>query len=584
MERMKQLFSPLSLTNYSPLNPPMGDLDSGSLNPCLNAYKQAPKGDKCGPLNPPMGDFFLINRLFASITFILCTFSFLLPALSQFNPQNKSITEKFFPDPNISFPTPAFRKTSGFTQYQEMMDWLQETIKPNADKVSLSFIGESQKGKAIPLLVFNLKNGKPKTKVWMQGGLHGDEPAGTEAMLHLIHQLLNEPQMDPLLQDLEIAIVPMANIDGYEKQKRVSANGIDLNRDQTSLKAQESISLKSAFSAFQPAVAIDFHEFRPFRKDFVKMGKAGITTRYDAMFLYSGNLNVPKVLRDFTQQTYVAEAKAVLDNEQLLHHDYLTPQKSGGKVQFNLGSVHSRSSASNFALANCVSVLMEIRGVGIGRTSFKRRVNITYLVAKSYLQTTQTHAKTLEKVLAEAEKSSHPVVVTSERLKRKGNIKVIDLATEKEVELEVTINDALQSSPTLQRQRPQAYLLLPEEKYAAARLKMLGLKLDSLSSEKELEVEAYQLNAMATQEPAEPSGNDVEEDTDKPIPSAFTRIDKRTFPPGTYVIEVKQPRGNLACEVLEPENQNGFVEMKVIVQKGQELPVFRYTKPEKLKP
>jgi len=541
---------------------------------------------KAGLPNPnflPSTFYLLLRRNFLPFT---CYF-LLSPSFAQFNPQTKSITENFFPDPEVEFPTPGFKKTSGFTNYQEMMDWLQETTKPHGDKVVLSFIGESQKGKAIPLLVLTEKNSNlkiPKTKVWMQGGLHGDEPAGTEAMLYLIHQLLNDPEMSKLLADLEIAIVPMANIDGYEKQKRVSANGIDLNRDQTRLKAPESISLKKAFSAFQPAVAIDFHEYRPFRKDYVKMGKAGITSRYDAMFLYSGNLNVPKVLRDFTQNTFVAEAKQVLDNNQLVNHDYLTTQKSGGNVQFNLGSVHSRSSATNFALANCISVLMEIRGVGIGRSSFKRRVQTTYLLAQLYLQSTQTHRAQLEKVLAEAAQSQHAVVVTSERLSRKANIQVIDLASEKEISLEVTINDALQSSPTLQRQRPQAYLLLSKEKEAVQCLRILGVQLDSLHSEKEIEVESYQLGVVQKPEPVEPPSNDVEEESEKPAASAFTRIDKRKFPAGTYIINVQQPRGNLACEVLEPENQNGFVEMKVIVPQGKDLPVFRYIKTEKLNP
>ncbi|WP_367889131.1 M14 family zinc carboxypeptidase [Polaribacter filamentus] len=33
---------------------------------------------------------------------------------------------------------------------------------------------------------------KRKSRVWMQGGLHGDESASTEGMLYLIHQLLND--------------------------------------------------------------------------------------------------------------------------------------------------------------------------------------------------------------------------------------------------------------------------------------------------------------------------------------------------------------------------------------------------------
>lgn len=66
-----------------------------------------------------------------------------LTCFSQFNPQSKSITENFFPEPPLEITTPAFLKSSGFTNYLEMMAWLQNMIQPYQDKVSISFIGES---------------------------------------------------------------------------------------------------------------------------------------------------------------------------------------------------------------------------------------------------------------------------------------------------------------------------------------------------------------------------------------------------------------------------------------------------------
>lgn len=419
----------------------------------------------------------------------------------------------------------------------------------------------------------------------MQGGLHGDEPAGTEALLFLIEKLLTDASMERYVDQLEIAIVPMANIDGYEKQQREAADGMDLNRDQTRLKAKESILLKAAFSAFQPDVALDFHEYRPYRKDFTKMGRAGITSRYDAMFLYSGNLNVPQVLRDFTQKTFVENAKRHLNQNGLTTYDYLTTQKYGSQVHFNLGSVHSRSSATNYALSNCVSTLLEIRGVGIGRSSFKRRVYASYQIAVSYLETCIKENESLKKVLAQAHQAHQPVVAVSERLTRKDSIEVIDLESEKEVRLGVTIHDALQSKPVLQRERPQAYLLSASEKKAASKLKILGINIDSLRSEMEVEVEAYQTNLAAEKEEDLKISRDAEEDTEGQPASAKTRIVKQRFPAGTYVIELSQRCANLACEVLEPENANGFVEMKVIkTAQNQPLPIFRYMKSEKLTP
>ena len=116
-----------------------------------------------------------------------------------------------------------------------------------------------------------------KVKVFFQAGLHGNEPASTEGILYLIDELLNNKKYDYLLDRITLAIIPMANIDGYEKNDRYAANGLDLNRDHTKLIAKESICLKQAFSNFCADVSVDFHEYTPFRKDNDCCGVTGST-------------------------------------------------------------------------------------------------------------------------------------------------------------------------------------------------------------------------------------------------------------------------------------------------------------------
>ena len=113
---------------------------------------------------------------------------FLLPitVFSQLNPQSKKLTNKFFPDPNIEINTPAFNKKKGFTKYDEMMSFLKEHIANHEDEVKLEFVGESQKGKKIPILYFDRVSNNNKVKVFFQAGLHGNEPASNEGILYLI--------------------------------------------------------------------------------------------------------------------------------------------------------------------------------------------------------------------------------------------------------------------------------------------------------------------------------------------------------------------------------------------------------------
>ncbi len=507
--------------------------------------------------------------------FFVASFFF---SLAQPNPQTKKVTEKFFPDLDIEINTPAFKKRKGFTKYTELIAFLDAAVASHSEFIQYSFIGSSQKGKQIPVVTLtNGKSNKNKTKVWLQGGLHGDEPASTEGLLYLIDQLLNNPTERALLDDLLIQVVPMANIDGYEKQNRHAANGLDLNRDQTKLMAPESVLLKKAFSDFNPEVAVDFHEYRPYRRDFARMSDWGVTSAFDVMFLYSGNLNIPFDLRQYTTEAFVNPAKEKMDELHLQHADYASTGDYLGDIHFNLGGSSPRSSASSYALSNCVSSLIEVRGVGIGRTSFKRRVFTTYSVALSYLHSSVKNADKVQELLGRYnEMASDKVVLKSSRPILSGTMKMIDLSTNEYIELECVIHNALQSRATFKRIRPTAYLLLPSETAAAEKLKTLGVAVHELTEEKSIEVEAYTISKYKRESYAYEGIHPQEVET-------IIESQKVLFPKGSYVVLLNQERSNLAVSVLEPEVSSGFVHFEVIkAALGQELPVYRYTKAEEL--
>ena len=180
----------------------------------------------------------------------------------------KKITDQFFPDLDIHVPTPALSKKKGFTNYKELLFFLDELKNKNPSLFNYKFIGKSQKGKEIPM-VFIGDSSKKNIKICYMAGLHGNEPASTECILLLMHNLLNEDSLSGLLKHINLAIIPMANIDGYEKQSRYAANGQDLNRDQTKLTNPEMNAIKKAINNFSPEVMVDFHEYKPYRVDFV---------------------------------------------------------------------------------------------------------------------------------------------------------------------------------------------------------------------------------------------------------------------------------------------------------------------------
>lgn len=496
--------------------------------------------------------------------------------VQDFSPQSKEITQKFFPELEIDIQTPAFKKSKGFTTHAEMMTFLKTLQQQHPSIMRIEFIGESQKGKAIPMVVLNRNSAVKKLRVWFQGGLHGDEMASSEGMLYVLDRLLNDSAYQYLLNKLEIAIVPMANIDGYEKEDRYAANGLDLNRDQTKLMILESVYLKQAFSDFNPAVAVDFHEFRPYRKEYTQLSTFGITARPDVMFMSSGNLNVPEKLRNYTNERFVNNAKVALTKAGLVHREYLTSEKEQGDIHFNQGSNNARSSATSYALANTVASLIEVRGVNIGRTSFKRRIFTTFLIGISYLTSAYENTEEVIQILQAPQTPNPLAVVTSRKAISKEPLTVIDLETNKEIEIEVEIHNASLSTPVLTRKRPSAYLLDSSLTYLVEKLRVLGVHTETLPSDKPLEVETYTINTFERM-PVRNEGV-FQQKTNAQVATQTITLTK-----GTFVIYMNQENANLVIELLEPEAPNSFVSFGVLpTQKNAVLPIYRYMKDEKL--
>lgn len=489
---------------------------------------------------------------------------------AQFNPQTKTITETFFPDSEeVLNTTPALQKKKGFTNYNELVAFLNKMENEHSNIVKLDSIGVSQKGKIIPLLRISIPNKEDKIKVWIQAGIHGDEPASTEATLYLIERLLNDPSHKDLINHIDLAIVPMANIDGYLKNNRYAANSLDLNRDQTKLMSPENQALKRAFSIFNPHVALDFHEYRPYRRDFVNLSDFGVTNKFDVMFLNSSNLNIPENLRELTKTLFVDNAAKSLDTFNYKHHPYISTVKTKGEIRINQGSISSRSFATNTALTNTISSLIEVRGVGLKKTSFKRRVHSGFLVALSYIKTAQEHRTLIKKEIEKAITQKNDIVVTSERGIYNNNISFIDLNTNKYVDVSLTIQDAAKSTPNLVRKRPLAYIIESNQDNLINKLTLHGIEVTYLEQETNLTVEAYQIKDYSV------AAFKYEQ---MKLQSVNVEIKESSlkFPKGTAIVYMNQQRANLAAEILEPEAPNSFVSFGVLKAKqGDILPIYR---------
>ncbi|MDF9831396.1 M14 family zinc carboxypeptidase [Parabacteroides sp. PF5-6] len=490
-------------------------------------------------------------------------------------PQSEEISRKFYPEPQLqSYHTPTLRKhfTEGLASTVEIAEYLQALAGKYPD-ASFSSIGRTEQGREIPIFYLGKGNDKRKVKVWIQAGLHGNEPAGPEAVCMLADYLLNSEEGRLLLNHLEIALLPIANVDGYAIQSRVSGSGLDLNRDQTKLADPVSVLLKEAFMAWNPEVALDIHEYRPWKPEYHRITGREAGVYEDILFLPTGHLNVAPGIRNFSLHVLQERAGQALAAKGYSYGYYYTVNQRGEQLSLSKGARSPQSSSTNYALSNALSMFLEIRGIGLGQTSFARRVDIGYTVACNLLQTCVEEKKSLKKVITQAIKETRQgksnVHVSFRSKETTESVRFVDATLADTFSIALPFADATACEPLFVRQRPKAYLLLDTCFNAVRILQTLGVHVERIDKEKVWDVEEYVVTEHVK--------NPVEWEKIHVVRcTAETRSNKRLIPAGSYLVPLNQKNANYAVTLLEPESTNGFVSFGVIaVGADKAIPVCR---------
>ncbi|MBQ0129224.1 MAG: M14 family metallopeptidase [bacterium] len=165
--------------------------------------------------------------------------------------------------------------------YEGTIDYAQKLAKC-FKQVNYEVIGKSGAGRDIPMLIVD-ENGytKPekihkqgKAIVWVESCIHPGEPNGKDAMFMMIRDMLVNGTNANLLKNISIVFLPVVSPDGLAnfspynrinqngpKQMgwRVTAQGLNLNRDFTKLDSPELRALVNIFNQWQPDIFFDTH-------------------------------------------------------------------------------------------------------------------------------------------------------------------------------------------------------------------------------------------------------------------------------------------------------------------------------------
>ncbi|WDT80664.1 MAG: M14 family metallocarboxypeptidase [Candidatus Manganitrophus sp.] len=109
-----------------------------------------------------------------------------------------------------------------------------------------------------PFWMVSTPEGRGKKKICLSGGIHGDEPAGVEAILAVIEMIRNRPA---LLGRFQFILFPCINPFGYEHHTRENRSRIDLNRQYVRKRpAAEIRFVKKVIDGKRFDLDVEFHE------------------------------------------------------------------------------------------------------------------------------------------------------------------------------------------------------------------------------------------------------------------------------------------------------------------------------------
>jgi hypothetical protein len=482
-----------------------------------------------------------------------------------------------FPDPPQRYETPGLRDGNRATTQAELQQTLRALVTltpaPRAPTVRLLALGASQRGTALEALLFTraesgdasalVAGGRPT--VLLIGQQHGDEPAGAEALLVVARELA-QGDLAPLLDRINVIVLPRANPDGAEAGQRGSAGGIDINRDHLLLRTPEAQAIAQLARNWRPAVVVDAHEYTVGGR-FVQ--KYGALQRYDALLQYATTANLPEFVTRASEEWFRRPLLERLRAQQLSAEWYYTTSVDPNDRRISMGGVQPDTGRNVHGLKNAVSLLIETRGVGIGTLHLQRRVHTHVTAARSVLASAAARAADLVKLrqFVDAEVAAKAcqgqAVVAAAATPGEYRLTMIDPQTGADRFVTVDWDSALVLQPRVLRPRPCGYWLAAEAGDAVQRLRALGLQVQQVTETVRVQGDAFREVARTAQARQDVRGTIV--DAVQPVAVQVELVDALIdMPAGSYYVPLTQPLANLAIAALEPDTQNSYVANRIV--------------------
>jgi hypothetical protein len=432
------------------------------------------------------------------------------------------------------------------TSHDELMAFLHEVQALATDRMLIRHLTTTGEGRALPLVLLGAPpaespataffSGRPT--VFITGNVHGNERAGREGTLQLIRELALGAA-SPLLDRVNVLIVPTLNPDGAENRTRTNTLGYDMNRDFIVTEAPEIRAIvEQILMQWWPDVYVDVHN--------------GGAYPYHLTYQATLHPGADSALVAFARGPMYQAVHRHLASRDMSLYWYSGPRldQETGEWSWYTTPPWARKQHSYGGLQNMVTLLYEIPG----RWSLREQadnaregmIGLIGFIADNAADVRNTVTAARHRAIT----GTAPVVITVEE-SAYPEPEQFQVMEEGQPRLVTGTNRTLFVA-TETRTRPWAYAFDGNLHHIAGLLRRHNIAVERLAVDAPASVEKYRLDQIEWA--SAPYQNHLNASA-----TVETVTDTMTLPAGTYVVRMSQPASRLVAELLEPDTDDSVL-------------------------
>ncbi len=476
-----------------------------------------------------------------------------------------------------------FSYTATYTdvlEYFSMLMWKSENVHTFN-------MFNSDLGRTSPVLVMsNPRITSPKeakasgkTVVYLQGGIHPAECEGKEALFMVIRDILFGDKKY-LLDELIILVNPNFNVDGNETRvvnnayplltgTRRNAAGYDVNRDGIKLQTLNMQgAYKNVLNRWDPTLIFDTHRMGGTRHGYaIAQAGSNVVTAHSGPRDYVTYKLFPAIVEEARKTGKIEVGMHCGLNEGWPPTEFTHDN--------SIWSTEAKFMVNAYGLRNRMAILVETPG----GESFEKAIYSQYAYTNALLEVCYKNGKEMQAICKQAEDdvvstikakaesgtlknyvsgkyvSDGKISMPAYRDRKKKAISGTSISVlDRPNPPEMIHNVDLITKPvgTKEANVPRAYFIPEDMAFIVEKLRRHNIKVTQLETNKTVEGEEFVFDKLYYK----PMGFAKYQMTT--LDGSFVKS-KKTFPKGTYQIDMAQPFANVVFYALEPEVRDGFL-------------------------